>query len=222
MPSEFKYESTHYPQLNQMTLPELMAHFRAEHLDEEGEEDWWQYDDTALLIRKLDARAGVDFLFQMLSSTQSVAKKRAILSTLTSRPMLDTPEIFDLLIKCLDDQEDVVAMDAIDGLRHLMKFDLLDRVMIFKNHPSPYVRAAVLRFIGGLFPNQAVPYLIDAIHDPHFIPREETADTIGEMDIEDDEKRQLFMPYLEILLNDEHPDVRQAAETTIAFIEGTY
>ncbi len=222
MTDEFKYESTHYPRLNDMTLSELMAHFRAEHLDEEGNEDWWQYEDIALLIRKYDTKAGVDFLIQMFNSTQSVAKKRAILATLTYPPALDTPEIFDLLIKSLDDQEDVVVMDAIDGLRHLKKSDFLDRVMTFNNHPSPYVRAAVLRFIGGLFPNQAVPYLIEAIHDPHFIPREETADTIGEMDIDDDEKRQLFMPYLQVLLNDEHPHVRQAAETAIAFIEGTY
>ncbi|MBI5927772.1 MAG: HEAT repeat domain-containing protein [Chloroflexi bacterium] len=222
MADEFKYESTHYPHLNAMTLPELMAYFQAEHLDEEGNEDWWAYEDTALLIRKLGSSIGIQFLLETYKTIESTAQKRAILLALTYRPALDMPQVHDLLLKSLDDPDDTIIMDAIDDFRHLERFDLLDRVMTFKSHPSPYVRAAVLRFIGRLFPIQAVPMLIEAIHDPHFIPREEVADTIGEMDMEDDEKRQLFLPYLQILLTDEHPDVQEAAETAIAFIEGTY
>ncbi|GIK64473.1 MAG: hypothetical protein BroJett018_22670 [Chloroflexota bacterium] len=220
MADEFKYESTHYPQLNQMTLPELMANFRAEHLDEEGDEDWWQYDDTALLIRKLDESAGIDFLLQMFNSTQSIAKKRAILSTLTSRPMLDTPEIFDLLIKSLDDQEDVVVMDAIDGLENLKKFDLLDRVMAFRNHPSPYVRGGVFRYISELFPVQAIPVLIEGIRDPHPIPRGVAADMMSELKLNEIELRQ-FLPYLQSLRNDEDEGVRETARISMAIIEGT-
>ncbi|KAB2860765.1 MAG: HEAT repeat domain-containing protein [Anaerolineae bacterium] len=220
MPSEFKYESTHYPQLNQMTLPELMAHFRAEHLDEEGDEDWWQYEDTALLIRKLGSKAGIDFLLEMFNSTQSIARKRAILLAVTFRPDLDTPEIFDLLVKSLDAEEHVIIMDAIDGLRHLKKFDLLDRVMAFRNHPSPYVRGGVFRYISGLFPVQAIPILIEGIRDPHPIPRGVAADMMSELELDEIELHQ-FLPYLQSLRNDEDDDVRETARISMAIIEGT-
>lgn len=220
MADEFKYESTHYPFLNDMMLPDLMAHFQAEHLDEEGGEDWWQYDDTALLIRKLGGSAGIDFLLQMFNSTQSIAKKRAILLTVTYRPDLDMPEVFDLLVKSLDAEEDIVVMDAIDGLENLKRFDLLDHVMTFKNHPSPYVRGGVFRYISGLFPVQAFPVLIEGIRDPHPIPRGVAADMMSELELDEIELRQ-FLPYLQSLRNDEDEGVRESARISTAIIEGT-
>ncbi len=95
-------------------------------------------------------------------------------------------------------------------------------MLIFREHTDGWVRGAVINFVGELFPRDSIPMLIEAISDPHFVPREIAADVMDEMEMEEDEKRQLFMPYLQILLSDKHPHVRQAAETAIANLEDTY
>jgi HEAT repeat protein len=51
--------------------------------------------------------------------------------------------------------------------------------------------------------------LIHALSDQEFIVRENAIDELGELGQPE------AIPYLQPLLNDEHPDVRQAAETAI-------
>ena len=65
----------------------------------------------------------------------------------------------------------------------------------------------------SLYPNKALPLLIEALKDPDFIVRENAADELGELyEVE-------AIPYLHQLLRDSHPHVRQAAQTAIEMLE---
>ena len=86
------------------------------------------------------------------------------------------------------------------------------QVLPLLKHASPYVRGSVLRFMSELYPERAVPLLIDALNDAHFIVRENAADELGELEAVE------ALPFLRASLQDAHPHVRQAAETAIEML----
>jgi HEAT repeat protein len=100
-------------------------------------------------------------------------------------------------------------MDAIDGLEYLGDREAHDQVVALRDHVSPYVRGAVLRYLSRLFLDEARPYLRAALHDPHFVVRESAIDEIDELDVIE------MLDDIRPFLNDSHPDVRQAARTAI-------
>jgi HEAT repeat protein len=85
-------------------------------------------------------------------------------------------------------------------------------IVALAEHPSEYVRGAVLRFLRKLAPEEAWPFLERAASDPHFIVRENAADEMGQLG--DSRAR----PHLERLAADPHPHVRQAAETALELL----
>lgn len=221
MANNFHYESLSHPELHKMTLPKLIAYYHAEHLNEEGKEDWYFYHDIAMTITNYGIE-GFRSLAEEYKTSRSLTRKDASLTALWSSNIPETPEFLDLFLDALGSSEAELITIAIHYLRQTRHSEYLDRVLIFRAHPDGWVRGAVINFIGELFPRASIPMLIEAISDPHFVPREIAVDVMDEMEMEDEEKRQLFLPYFQVLLNDEHPDVRQAAETAIANLEDTY
>jgi len=63
----------------------------------------------------------------------------------------------------------MVVAEAVDGLCRLDEKNAVDRVLVLKEHPSPYVRGSVLRYIARLHPERGFPLLIAALQDSDFI-----------------------------------------------------
>ncbi|NJK80907.1 MAG: hypothetical protein HC914_13830 [Chloroflexaceae bacterium] len=99
----------------------------------------------------------------------------------------------------------LLVMEAIDSLRVLRVDAVAATVRTLYTHASPYVRAAVLRYISHLVPTDAPPLLVAALDDPHPIVRSEALDGLDLIDFAADE------PRVRALLLDEDDAVREAA-----------
>jgi HEAT repeat protein len=113
------------------------------------------------------------------------------------------------LLIWLSDDRDLVVMAAVDGLRRRPDADALENVVALQGHPSPYVRAAVLRYRTEHDPKGVFSALAEAVQDPNFIVREQAADGF------DDLGNPAAVPHLLPLVEDRHPHVRQAAQTAL-------
>lgn len=116
----------------------------------------------------------------------------------------------DLLIEELDHPDEHVAARAIDGLAGLGGCGLTERVLALGGGPRVLVRGAVLRFARQVVPDRAPALLLDALHDPHYIVRENAVDELDELDYTP------ALPRIEALSADPHPHVRAAALGAIA------
>lgn len=201
-----------YPELDHLTLKELIARFRG--LPLEGEEyAVVYYQEVANLIR-MKGEAGIAFLQQEITKADS-PRLQAILFALTAARFY-TPEFRELLLSYLQDERPMIVMEAVDSLRLFGEKNVLDRVFPLLKHPSSYVRGSALRFMRCLYPNKALSLLIEALNDPDPIVRENAADELSELyQIE-------AIPYLRPLLTDSHPDVQEAAQTAIENLETLY
>ena len=198
-----------YPELDHLTLQELIAHFQSSPLEGEEYADVY-YQEVANLIG-VKGEAGIAFLWREIEKADT-ARLRGILFALTEA-RLDNPEFRDLLRSYLQDERPMVVMEAVDSLRMLGDKDAVEQVLALLQHPSPYVRGSVLRYMRFLYPNKALPVLIEALKDPDYIVRENAADELGELyEVE-------AIPYLRLLLTDSEADVREAAQTAIAMLE---
>jgi hypothetical protein len=109
----------------------------------------------------------------------------------------------------LEDPRDLIVAEAVDGLARIKARDLRDTILQLRDHPSPYVRGSVLRYMSKLFPKEAPPMLIAALKDPHYIVKENAIDEL------DDLEYYQALPYIRPLLHNQHEDVLQAAETAV-------
>lgn len=197
-----------YPQLDNLTLQELILHFQSSPFEGEEYGDIY-YQEVVILIGK-KGEDGVAFLQGEIEKADT-PRLRGILFALTEA-RLNKPEFRELLLSYLQDERPMIVMEAVDSLRVLGEKDAVDQVFALLQHPSPYVRGGVLRFMRSLYPNQALPLLIEALKDPDFIVRENAADELGELsEVE-------AIPYLRQLLRDSHPHVVQAAQTAIEIL----
>jgi vesicle coat complex subunit len=156
-------------------------------------------------------QAGNDALIGLLSTADD-DRLRAIIFALSSHPG-EPMRIRNLLMDYLRDQRPLIVAEAVDGLAALDARDATEQVLALQDHPSPYVRGGVLRFMARLHPDEARELLIDALSDPDYIVRENAIDELQEIDATD------ALPSLEPLLHDPHPYVRQAAETAVAGLQ---
>ena len=123
------------------------------------------------------------------------------------------PTIHRLLRPYLHDVRALVVMDALEALRHQKDHEIHDEVLALLNHPSQFVRGAVLRYLQDLYPKEAIPYAVAALHDPDYIVRESAIDVLDELPAVE------ALPLIRPFLDDPHHDVRQAAETAIQHLE---
>jgi len=167
------------------------------------------YQEVAARIRA-QGDIGIGFLFGKLNAAR-MEQTRGILVGLTCPP-LEASTLRTLLrqklLAYLDDKRPLVVMDAIDALRVQNERDILDKILALRNHPSPYVRSAVLRY-SHFHPAEAHPLLLAALQDPHYLVRENAIDELDDLGVVD------AVQHIHPLLEDAHPHVRQAAQTAI-------
>ncbi|OUL36181.1 hypothetical protein BV372_08210 [Nostoc sp. T09] len=202
-----------YPELDNLNLEDLVQRF---HLPPpEGEDAGTYYQEIAHLI-KSHGQAGKDLLIKEIQNANT-PQLQAILFALTETPLAHPfaePDLFRLVVSYLKDERPLIVMEAIDGLSRLGCIGPKKDILELLEHPSPYVRSSVLRFMRRLYPEEAFPLLIEKIYDPDYIVRESAADELGELDDIQ------AIPYLQqLVINDEHPDVRQAAKTSINLLK---
>lgn len=198
-----------YPQLDNLTLQKLITYFQSSPFEGEEYADIY-YQEVANLIGE-KGEEGIAFLQGEIEKAD-IPRLRGILFALTEAGV-NKPEFQSVLLSYLDDEQPMIVMEAVDSLRVLGEKDAVDPVLALLQHPSSYVRGSVLRFMRYLYPNKALPLLIEALKDPDFIVRENGADELGEL------SEVAAIPYLRQLLRDSHPDVRQAAQTAIEMLE---
>jgi HEAT repeat protein len=199
-----------YPELNHLTLKELIEYFQGQPLEREDASTY--YLEVALLIKN-QGDAGVDYLYKAIDAAEP-DRLRGIIFALSESPV-DKDKLRPLLINYLHHQQPMIVAEVIDGLRKLGEKDAVEQVLAMLEHSSPYVRGSVLRFVARLYPDKALPLLLDKLKDSHFIVRENAADELGDLGIVS------AIPYLRAILLDAHPDVRQAAQTAIQMLSHT-
>lgn len=200
-----------YSELDNLNLEELANRFQLP--PPEGESDSLYYQEVADLIAS-KGKAGIDFLLDKIDDANA-AQLQGIIFALSANN-LENREIKGLLINYLDDENPSIVMEAIEGLIRLEVREVKNQVLALFEHFSEYVRSSVLRYMSKLFPDEALPLLIASLQDADYIVRESAADEIGELDARE------AIKYLQPLTKDVHPDVRQAAQTSIRMLEGSY
>lgn len=198
-----------YRELEQLNLAALIDRFHRP--APEGEEyAAVYYEEVASLIRR-QGPEGVDFLWAEMNMAD-VPRLRAILFALTE-PAKKDPRLQKSLLSYLKHEEPSIVAQAVDGLARVRAKDALDTVWRLRDHPSPYVRGAVLRFLRQTDPDRALPALLEALKDPDFIVRENAADELGELHAVE------AISDLRLAERDPHPDVREAARTAIEILQ---
>jgi hypothetical protein len=198
-----------YPELDHLNLEQLIKRFQLP--APENEDAVLFYQEISHLIAT-QGETGIKFLWQEIDKANT-AQLQAILFALTEIPLehpFSQPELLKLLVNYLHDQRPLIVMEAIDGLSRLGVIGSLKPVLALREHSSPYVRSSVLGFIRRLYPEKALPLLIESLKDPDYIVRESAADELGELEVVE------AIPFLNSLMEkDPHPDVREAAQISI-------
>lgn len=115
-----------------------------------------------------------------------------------------------LLLDALTDRHYIVRENAVDELEELDYTAALARIEALSEDPHPHVRQAVLGAITSLgAPGRAVPFLLDALNDPHRHVRKLAVQELDELE------HAAALPSIEALCTDPHPDVREAALAVI-------
>ncbi|MFB2892645.1 HEAT repeat domain-containing protein [Aerosakkonemataceae cyanobacterium BLCC-F50] len=198
-----------YTEFDQLNVEDLKQRFCAS--PPEGEEyATVYYQEIGQLIQERGEEA-IDFLKNAIK-TANTSQLQGILFALSNSQQKDG-DLKTLLLSYLQDHRSIIVMEAVDALSRLGAKDTLDYILALREHSSPYVRASVLRFLRRWYPEIAFNLLVEALKDPDFIVRENAADELGELEITE------AIDYLNPLLKDPHPDVRQAAQTAIEILQ---
>jgi HEAT repeats len=197
-----------FPELDPLSLEDLARRFEEECPDGKEYASGY-YAEVAFRIAG-KGQPGVEWLGDRLDQVEG-ERLSAILFALTATP-LRNHIIGERLAGYLGDRRPVVVAAAVDGLCRQGNKEVKDRVVALVHHPDAFVRGSVLRYLARLYPESAAPTLFDALHDPHYIVRENAIDELDDMSCA--EATQLIQP----LIQDPHPDVRQAAQTAFAHL----
>ena len=122
-------------------------------------------------------------------------------------------EISKRIEQFLDGHGPPVVAGVIDALRHLGYRTALARIYSLRNHRSPNVVGAVLRFLSAHDRKRGVPLLEAALKSKSSIIRQNAIDQLDNLN------RVRALPRIRRLLDDPDRDVRQAAETAVANLE---
>ncbi len=202
-----------YPELDDLSLKELIDRFSEPPLDG-PEYATAYYQETALSIAQQGTDGAAYLLSVLEDSNLDTDRLRSALMALTQLPPEHSPTeprtLRQLLSQYLSDQKPLITAEAVDGLWRQNIKDARDAVLRLRTHPSPYVRGSVLRYMSHLYPGEAVPLLVDALHDDGSIVRENAVDELDWLGAAE------ALSALRPLTGDPDPHVRQAAETAVA------
>ena len=199
-----------YPELRGLHLEQLVERFAAPAPDGQAYA-YPFYAEVASLIRRR-GRGGIDYLLRAIDGADD-DHLRAILFALGQRPRLKGVGLTKVLRLFLHDERPLIVAEAIDGLWSRADKDARYDMLAQREHSSPYVRGAVLRFISHLYPRCAPLLLVGALRDADHIVRENAVDELHRLGAVE------TVPHLRPLLRDSHPHVRQAAQTAIEGLE---
>jgi HEAT repeat protein len=205
------------PELGNLSLDELIARFRGPATEHEDEEQVY-YDEIAYRMPERHGENGTIFLLEELERVRDdEIRLQAALGGLRFLPP-HHPLGTQIHLFYINHANELVVMTAIDGLAQLEATEAHDRVLSHLAHRSQYVVGAVLRYMSRLFRDEAMPILLEALHDERYIVRECAVDELDELDPPafDAEVASDIRP----LLDDSHPDVRSAARWYFAHLAG--
>jgi HEAT repeat protein len=195
-----------YPELDGLDINELIEKWNSQSIIPEESELYYQ--EIAYLIRE-QGDVGNQFLANFLLDKRNLEDENRIQAALRFPPLSKDKDINDFLLQCLSDQRPQIIFLAIDALCYIQDLSVLERILSFRGHSDPHVRGSVLRYLRELYPDTAYSFLIDSLQDSHYIVRDTAIDELDELqDIR-------AIPYIEPLVNDAHPYVRQAAQTAL-------
>jgi HEAT repeat protein len=196
-----------YPELDGLSLSELTLRFYAPSLDENRYATAYLTEAAARIGEH--GNDGVRFLREQVDRVEDDEPRlRAVMLGLAI-PRVNDPWVQRFLLAHLSDRRPAVVMEAIDALTTLHVLATHDQVLALAGHRSPYVRGAVLRYLGALFPTEAKPLLLRGLKDRHFVVRESAIDSLDDIEAVD------TVDVIRPLLNDPHPHVREAAEWAV-------
>ena len=195
-----------YPELDTLSLDKLISRFRGAPVDGKQYATAY-YMEVAHTIRREMGKEGVTFLKNEFDNVKDVPRLRALISALAARPANKSLE--HRLLSLLKDKRPLIIMESIDGLRLLKSRRAHGDIKKLFNTRSPFVRGGVLRYMTRLYPDRALPLLVKAVKDTHYIVRQVAADELGEIG----NAKAIF--YLRPLLKDKNADVKQAASTAL-------
>jgi HEAT repeat protein len=187
-----------FSELEGSTLEELIDAFRGPPLD--GEEYRVSfYDDVADAIARL---GGIDFLEGELDQDDDDRMAAAIGALAFSQDLgVDKRRLNIRLRSLLDHPNPNVVITAIDSLRRLEDWTVHDRVLELFHRSPGMIRARALIYLSVLFPDEALPLLLDALNDPDATIRFTAVDQLDELQFTD---RATF----ERMIDDPDEDVR--------------
>lgn len=164
------------------------------------------YDVLAYNIALLD----VDYLEKNLDLFDLKRKRAAIFGLGFTKNA--EHRIVEKLKSFLVNGESMLVSEAMDSLARMEIFDCWEAVNQQLKSNSEFVRGAALRFARAALQQKAIPLLLSALNDPHYIVRENAIDELSELG--DNSIIERIKP----LIADKHKDVRQAAETAIELL----
>jgi HEAT repeat protein len=208
-----------FPELEGLSLDKLKFRFENDSpetiRDRENEDQASLYfDEVARLIVEVGGNAGAHFLVQYQGTVATDTRLRAILQVLGSHssPACDASILFRAY---LHDTRDRIVSDAIDALAWHQIGDVRKEIIDLQSRDSPYIKLAVLRYLLRLFPEDAVPVLLEMLNSRHFVIRECEADESDASGIAE------AIPLLIQISQDQHPCVRESVEDALNhFYEG--
>ncbi|MGI5222430.1 HEAT repeat domain-containing protein [Nocardia sp. CA-290969] len=150
---------------------------------------------------------GVEVLTQELAGGR-VSQLRAALTVLAMHQGSE-PAFAEYVKALAGDSEPVVAADAVRLLGSFGMTELGELIRGMGDHPSPFVRAGVLDYLARAEPESAYPALIQGLRDSAYVVRETAVDALDDLDLTE------AITSIELLLEDPHEDVRQAARTAV-------
>lgn len=192
-----------YPELDDLNLEELKKRWYGLPVDGKSYANSYYSEVAFKLSQKGDD--GKDFLLSEITKADT-ARLGAILAIL---PSTNCKLPLEMLVNYLRDRRVIIKSRAVDALSSQREKTVRNEVLNLYSLKSPYVKGSVLRYMSHLFLQEAIPMLIEALKDPHYIVRENAVDELDDFEVVE------ALPHIKPLLKDPHLHVREAAETAI-------
>lgn len=197
---------SYYPELEDLPLAELIERWNGIPIN--SEEHVLYYQEVAFLLYKT-GMSGTTFLLRFLLDKNNQEDTDRLSSVLLFLPESVSSCVHQNLIDYLKDSRAAIVAATIDGFRFRADVTIKSQIIKLSQHEDPYVRSAVLRYISHLFPLEAPEILIQSLQDQHHVVRANAIDALDDLQ---------YLPAkadITLLVNDPHPNVREAVITAL-------
>jgi HEAT repeats len=199
-----------HEELDCLSLDELMQRFRA---PEPVPDELGTYFSEIGIWIGMRGEEGLRLLLDEAPAVEDDEERLSAVLEGLSYGSHEDAAIVGVLLAHLNDARPAIVLVAIESLGQTGATSAHDAVLALRDHPSPYVRGSVLRYLQHVYPEEAVPAMLQGLRDPEFIVRESAIDGLDELGIV------AALPAIRPFVNDPHPHVRQAAEWAVGALE---